>query len=351
MKEKWNKVLLFCLFLLPVVAFLILLVSLLKMIDLYDFIISFILSLKPLLFGLLIALFLQPLISVFERYFTHKASVFLVYGLFILLIVVLCCTIFPLLVVQIVQIRDSMVYLYPKIEPFLQKIQIERLIDMERMGEFISAQTYQGVLTIKEWIKDMSVVFFSFVFAFFISIDVQKGINGFKKYVQNYERWFDYYYMMAFLVQKYVFGTILDLLFVFTTTLILLLVFRYPYAFFYAFFMAFMNLFPYIGAFVALIIVAFSGWLGQVEHFLFCMFLLWLLQQIEANFIQPLIFKKTMEVHPIYLFTAILIAPLFIGVFGIIVSPILAGLLQIVVRSYSHILNKHSVGGWEDIFW
>ncbi len=79
-------------------------------------------------------------------------------------------------------------------------------------------------------------------------------------------------------------------------------------------------------------------------------FIVWSIQQIESNIIQPLIFNRTMNVRPLLTFVFIFISDAFFGVIGVILSPIFAAVAQIVFRSYLHSKTSDKVGEWEDIW-
>ncbi len=79
--------------------------------------------------------------------------------------------------------------------------------------------------------------------------------------------------------------------------------------------------------------------------------LLWIIQQIESNFVQPMIFNKTMDVRPFLTFAALFVAEALFGIPGILLSPIFASIVQIAFRSYLYAKTKDSVGKWEDIWY
>ena len=80
MKEKVNQLRVLLMRWLPACLSIYILVLILKAVGLYDPLITLLLALKPLLYGLILALSLQPIIMSLNKYFTNRTSVFIVYG-------------------------------------------------------------------------------------------------------------------------------------------------------------------------------------------------------------------------------------------------------------------------------
>ena len=59
--------------------------------------------------------------------------------------------------------------------------------------------------------------------------------------------------------------------------------------------------------------------------------------------------NKTMKVHPLFLFFALFINEFLFGIIGIILSPIVASILQMIFNTYREYLNQRNIGGWENI--
>ena len=70
MKEKVNQLRVFLMRWLPACLSIYILVLILKAVGLYDPLITLLLALKPLLYGLILALSLQPIIMSLNKYFT-----------------------------------------------------------------------------------------------------------------------------------------------------------------------------------------------------------------------------------------------------------------------------------------
>ena len=58
-----------------------------------------------------------------------------------------------------------------------------------------------------------------------------------------------------------------------------------------------------------------------------------------------------MDVRPILTFAALFVGEALFGIVGVILSPILASIMQIAFRSYVHARSRDTIGQWEDIWY
>jgi predicted PurR-regulated permease PerM len=84
---------------------------------------------------------------------------------------------------------------------------------------------------------------------------------------------------------------------------------------------------PYLGAFPAVIVAFTQG----VPIGLITIFVLFLIQVVEGNFLQPLVMSKTMKLHPVSIIVGILIFGYFWGIFGMIIATPLVALIKIML--------------------
>lgn len=334
----------------PLLSF-YLLILLLKSLNLYDGIVALLKSLFPLFYGILLAFFLQPLVDKLKKYMKNKYAVYVVYGGSVIIVLVVITFFVPFFMNELSSMSHTIAVLIEKILIFIQYHQLDLLVSDEMMKKIMQTTTDFSLNMIKDLFAVLVKILFSFAIAFFISQDFEYGINLFKKYVVNHSKWLNFYHTFSNVILKYLLGTILDLIFIFITASSILFYFHFENALFYGGILALLNLFPYIGATLGVALIALVGFLHFETFPFFCILVIWILQQIEANLIQPLIFNKTMDVHPLFLFTALFVGETLFGVTGLILSPIIGAFMQIAQRSYFHILNHQSVGGWEDIFW
>lgn len=351
MKKYKNELFRFPLFAIPSLLALLLFVLVLKQLSLYGKLVDLYHALFPVFGGIVIAFLLQPVIDRLAKHMKVKTAIVLVYigilagGALLLIILV------PILYRQIVDFVSLLPDWLTKLKTLLNEhhIVMERLADVEdsaiqegTMFMLDSLRTFFGT------IMDYAIAYMT---AFFISIDVEFCKRSAKKLFQNYHRLVTFYKTMSNIVFQYLTGTLLDLIFVSVTSAVVLYAAAFPNALLYAIILALSNLFPYIGPTIGLLFVILVGILSYEQLPFITIILIWTIQQIESNIVQPMIFNKTMDVRPILTFVALFIAEALFGIPGILLSPILASIMQIAFRSYLHAKTKDTVGQWEDIWY
>ncbi len=102
-----------------------------------------------------------------------------------------------------------------------------------------------------------------------------------------------------------------------------------------------LDIVPIVGPTFALLIgVLFASQQGWVVV-LFTILVYLTAQWISNNFIRPLVFGKFLDLHPIIIIFAFLIAGQFLGVWGVILSPAIAALLLTLFDElYLKTINK-----------
>jgi predicted PurR-regulated permease PerM len=118
-------------------------------------------------------------------------------------------------------------------------------------------------------------------------------------------------------------------------TFVILTILGVPFAVPLAVLMSFFGLIPLVGATIGgviiLIVTLFTDFPSAT--IIYAIFLI-LYQQVENNVLQPFIFKRTVNVHPLAVIFAILAGSAILGIVGALVAiPVAAG-LQIVLREF-----------------
>lgn len=321
-----------------------LLLFILKQFYLFDFLLRFLYALKPLWIGAILAFFIQPLIK--------KETVFhtlLVYISFILFFVM----IFILFTYLIICNFSSIMNVFQNSSKFIlnifEKYELLEFIDMKQLSLFL-VNGYEWLVPLIQNISQFMMSFIlSVTIAFFISLEYSLLVNEFKKYVKNYSTYLDIYDIFSNILRQYVRSTFLDMVYIIISTSLILFMFKTPMPILLACLLAFMNLFPYIGALLGSLFLILIHLMFVQEHLLLLVIVLFINSQVESNIIHTWICHKTMKVHPLYLFVALLINEFLFGMMGVILSPIFASAFQIAVNTYREFLNQKNIGGWEEL--
>ena len=120
------------------------------------------------------------------------------------------------------------------------------------------------------------------------------------------------------------------------STYLVLTILAVPFAVPLAVVMAFLDLIPLIGASIAGAAIAVVAGLGgdfPQDLIVWAVFFV-VYQQIENNLLQPLIYRRTVALHPLLVIVAILLGAALLGIFGALLAIPIAGTIQIVVKDW-----------------
>jgi len=145
------------------------------------------------------------------------------------------------------------------------------------------------------------------------------------------------------LLSRYFIGLLLQLSIVFILYLIVLSFFEISNAVIIAFLCAVLNIIPYIGPLIASILAAI---LTMISHLgndfqtdtlpttIYILIGFWIVQIIDNNLSQPIIFSKSVSSHPLEIFLVILIAGFLSGILGMVFAVPLYTILKVIGKEF-----------------
>lgn len=160
----------------------------------------------------------------------------------------------------------------------------------------------------------------------------EKFRNGFNHYCKT----------VGSFINRYIGCQLLDACIVFILCLIVLSVTRNEYASVIALMMGCLNLIPYFGAFIAVLISGLitlmsNGFMSAIV----LVIILIVLQQIDANIIQPRLVASQLSIKPLLVILGVVLGGGFFGVFGMFIGvPVVALLKDIFDDVLEHRLEK-----------
>jgi predicted PurR-regulated permease PerM len=136
-------------------------------------------------------------------------------------------------------------------------------------------------------------------------------------------------------VGGYVIGNLLISVIAGLGTWIVLYILGVPFAVPLAVLMAFLDLIPLVGATIAGILI---GIVAAIHNFpgdliVWTIYLI-VYQQVENNAVQPTVYRRTVQLHPLVVIVAVLIGSSLLGILGALVAIPVAGGLQIFARDW-----------------
>jgi predicted PurR-regulated permease PerM len=186
-----------------------------------------------------------------------------------------------------------------------------------------------------------SVLFITF---FFLK-DRLLFINGAKKLIpdSHEDQILNSLDKINYLLSRYFIGLLLQLFIVFILYLIVLLIFGAPNAIIIAFLCAVLNIIPYIGPLIASILAAILTMMSNLGSdfqseilptTIYVLIGFWIVQVIDNNLSQPIIFSKSVSSHPLEIFLVILIAGFLFGILGMIVAVPLYTIIKVIGKEF-----------------
>ena len=116
---------------------------------------------------------------------------------------------------------------------------------------------------------------------------------------------------------------VLDSIFTFSISFLLFWIFKIDYALIGAIIITMTNLIPYIGPLLGIVPLVVIGYSVSEYVAIISLIIVLLVQLLESNIIQPLIFKNVIKLHPVEGILGVLIFSYLFGIFGMIFSPLL----------------------------
>jgi predicted PurR-regulated permease PerM len=131
----------------------------------------------------------------------------------------------------------------------------------------------------------------------------------------------------------YVAGNLLISVIAGLTTYVTLTILDVPFAAPLAVLMAFLDLIPLVGATIGGVVIGIVTAFNDFPTATIVWVIVFLVyQQVENNLLQPLVYRKTVDVSPLVVIVSILIGSTLLGVLGALVAIPVAAAAQIVVR-------------------
>jgi predicted PurR-regulated permease PerM len=136
-------------------------------------------------------------------------------------------------------------------------------------------------------------------------------------------------------VSGYVVGNLAISLIAGTGTYIVLTILNVPYAVPLSVLMAFLDLIPLVGATIGGVIIGIVAAISDFPTALIVWAVYFIVyQQIENNVLQPVIYRRTVALHPLLVLVAVLIGGSQLGVLGALIAiPVAAG-IQIAIKDW-----------------
>lgn len=334
---------------------------------------SFFRIMKPFLIGLLISYILfmpckkieSILLKSKFKFINKKArglSVIATYIIFVLIIIVIINCIFPILKESVVELVGNIPGYYETLVNKYRELPEDSVLKSDiikdKMAELSNIDMKQ-LLSINnekiiEYVKNIIDVF-SGIFDVFVSIivsvyillqrtTIMKFLRRFARALfkkNTYEAVNKYFTKANEVFFTFISSQLLDAVIVGILTTVAMLIIKVKYAPLIGFTIGLFNMIPYIGAIVAvaigILITFITGGLGKA---LAMAIVVIILQQIDANIINPKIIGVSLEVSPLLVIFSVTVGGAYFGILGMFLGVPIAVVIKAVLTDWIDNKNK-----------
>ena len=336
--------------------------------------------LKPFLIGLLISYILFIPCRKFEnlykkiklKFISNRArglSVITTYLIFVLVLIIVINCIFPVVKESIVELFGNIPnYYYTLVDQYKELPEDSVLksdIIKDKMAELTNIDIKQFLSInndkIMEYIKNI-IDIFSGIFDVFVSVVVSvyillqrssiiRFLRRFARAIfkkDTYEALDKYFTKANEVFFTFITSQLLDAVIIGILTTIAMIILKVKYASLLGFTIGLFNMIPYFGAIVAvgigIVITLITGGFGKA---LAMAIVVIILQQIDANIINPKIVGSSLKTSPLLVIFSITIGGAYFGIMGMFLAVPIAVVIKTILCDY--IDNKNKIRDEEEI--
>lgn len=290
----------------------------------------------------------------FEFLRKHRCglAVLLVYAIVIAAITLIMKAIIPQLVDSISKFVEQLPNIVKSLVDWInsfgifnvEDISVEKILSSElfSLNKILSEFNFQNMNKYAQSVINVGASVVDVVLGLVISVymllerkDLKRAFKRFSKSFlpQKFRRATVYYSKsVADFINRYISCQLLDALIVFILSLIVLSIMGTEYAALIALMVGSFNLIPYFGAFVAILISALitfvtDGFMGA----LILVIVLTVLQQVDANIIQPRLIANSLSIKPLLVIFGVVVGGGLLGMIGIFIGVPLVALLKNII--------------------
>lgn len=290
----------------------------------------------------------------------RKLSVIIVYIIAIILIITLIKVILPPVVQSIIDLVNNLPNYYnmvmQKINELpedsylkseqvlnvvksMQEINLSEILNMDKITKYA-----QGAISFASSIFD---VFVAVIVSVYILIERTEILEFLKKLAgaifepKTYKNVGKYFNRTNTIFFNFLASQFLDAIVVGILVSIALSIMEVKYSVLLGFMIGLFNLIPYFGAIIAVVIAAIITLLtGGLEQAIWMIIVTTILQQIDANIINPKIVGNSLKISPILVILSVTIGGAYFGVIGMFLAVPIVAVLKLLITDFIDWKNR-----------
>ena len=304
---------------------------LLKVLGVISFASGLLKAIFPIVFALFISICMESIIGKFTKkgYSRHKVTLFS-YGILIVLFGGFILLIGPSFIKQLQVFINTLPSLFEELKKLLANININ--FDPTNLMNNFQIRLDKVIDYFGNIVNVFVSIGIAFSASFFISYDYDKIKEGIKNRIPHIVKDELIYFFSKYLpfFAKYIHSLVIDSLITFGISFLLFTIFKVDYSIIGALIITITNLIPFIGTLLGIIPLVVIGYSISGYFAIISLVVVLVVQLIESNIIQPLVFKNVIRLHPVEGMLGVLAFSYLFGTLGMIFSPLLVVAFKIL---------------------
>jgi predicted PurR-regulated permease PerM len=317
----------------------------------------------PLIWAMVIAYLVNPLIVILDRKtkFGRSYNILLVYLVLTGIIALIAVAVIPRIVLNITELIDNLPEIIENLEVYLtewfanlSEYSFAKYIEIETVNEYIGrlSSVFDIIIsTALNSLLSVSTGVFKFVMGFVISIYILKDKElfgrGFRKLFfakfseTNAERILEFSRDSDRIFSRFLIGKFIDSVIIGIIAFAGFYLLKAPYPLLLSLIIGITNMIPYFGPFIGAVPVTVITLFFDPILSLWVVAFIFALQQFDGYILGPKILGKSLGLSPFWIILAILIGGGLFGVIGMLIGvPIMAIIKNMVTKHIDKELNK-----------
>lgn len=284
----------------------------------------------PVLIAFLFRMLMDPFIDMF-CYSKRKVVCIVLYSLIMVIVLLLLYLLLPNVIQQCMtfyqtyDINHLDSYIHPFFKPIYQFLESFGLLHV--ILDYLQSITNSMVY----WLSNITL---GYGISFYLVYDdvtlegMLKKIN-----VKHQELYLELLKKLKGITQSFFKANVIDFIIFFIVSFAIFHWIGLDYAIYLALFISATNLISYIGPYIGGIPIAIYAYFTSTMVGNLTTIAIFLMQLLESNFLQPILFKKCISTNPVLLIVALSICGDLFGIIGMILAPLLLAYLMEVINT------------------
>jgi len=215
----------------------------------------------------------------------------------------------------------------------VQNIDLKQIINVEQLAGYA-----QGAISFAGKVFD---IFVTVVVSIYILNSRREILNFFKRLAgaifkeKTYKNINKYFHQTNEIFFHFLSSQFIDAIVVGILTSIAMSILGVKYAVLLGFMIGLFNLIPYIGAIIAVVIAGIITLLtGGVSQAIWMLVIVTILQQIDANIINPKIVGNSLQISPLLVILAVTVGGAYFGIIGMFLAVPIIAVIKVIIEDF-----------------